>query len=166
VEHGAKSLFDTNIYINYFWAIMRRVEAKETGKTLKLKGKLNVDYQLFKFYENEKIDLFWCAWNYWELVEKIRQQLYQGKCVSYGFQMPKEIHEARKYVADLEAGELTVLDMVTKCKICGEDAEIEFANKYTSGGICFSCVKEFYHDHIKDKMNYARKGDERYGKKK
>jgi len=43
-----------------------------------------------------------------------------------------------------------VIDMVTKCKICGEDAEIEFANKYTSGGICFSCVKEFYHDHIKD----------------
>ncbi|GEM_PF-3233046 len=108
-----KIFFDTNIYINYFWALLRTIESKSRGEEPELKGRLAKDKELFDKYENYEFELFWSIWGYWEFKQKIHEQLYQRKCVLYGY-MPKEYHEAKENVPDLTIDELELFSNTTE----------------------------------------------------
>ena len=107
-----KVYFDTNILINYFWAITRKIKSKNNGNQTNLAGRLQEDYALMKRAETNAYALYWSIWGFWELKEKIYQQLYQNKCISYGYQMPKEHEQANKYVPILTKKELGIFSKI------------------------------------------------------
>jgi len=102
--------FDTNLLIDYFWAEYRIVQSKINKKNPNLQGRLNIAKQLFKKWENLDFIVYLNDWNIWEFREKLLSQYYQNKCISFGYQMPKEIHSAKKNVPKLTTNELDVIE--------------------------------------------------------
>jgi len=94
VNEIPKVCFDTNIFVDYFWAIFRKANSKVEGFRLKLPKPLNLSLEVFEKYKEGRFDLYYNAWGYWELKNVIKRQLFQHKCISFGYQMPKDYYRA------------------------------------------------------------------------